>query len=93
MAEIRKFRESMLLPEQKTKVDLLEPIGDQPVRFCAYNLTGQRFISNEVAVADLSGCALRVYLSRLAPDSGVAVWIVPVQDFSARSIHFPNDSL
>ena len=70
MAEIREFRESMLRPEQKTKVDLLEPNGDQPVRFCAYNLTGQRFISNEVAVADLSAIALEDCLSSLAPGFG-----------------------
>jgi len=93
MAEIREFRESTLRPEQKTNVDPLEPIGDRPVRFCAYNLTGQRFISNEVAVADSHAIDLEDCLSSLAPGSGAAVWIVPIQTLSATSFRFPADLL
>ena len=93
MAEIREFRESTLRSEQKTNVDPLEPNGDQPARFCAYNLTGQRFISNDVAVADSHTIDLEDCLSSLAPGSGAAVWIVPIQTLSAKSFRFPADLL
>jgi len=93
MAEVREFRESTLHPEQRTDIDPLEPNGDQPARFCAYNLTGQRFISNEVVVVDSPVIAAEDCLSSVTPGSGAAVWFVPIQTLSATSFRFPADLL
>jgi hypothetical protein len=93
MAEIREFRESTQRLEQNADIDPLEPIGEQPARYCAYNLTGQRFISNEVVVADTRAIALEYWLSSLAQSSGAAVWLVQIQTLSARSFRFPADLL
>ena len=88
MAEIRPFRESTLRQEQDINISIA-----LPVRFCAYNQTGKRFVSNDVEVADASAVSLQDCLSNLNPGSGSAVWIAPIRLLSATDFRFPADLL
>ena len=93
MAEIRPFRESTLRQAKNLTIDSHE-LGSGPEgRFCAYYLTGQRFISNDVEVADASAGSFDHCLSSLTPGSGAVVWIIPIRNLSATSFRFPVDLL
>jgi hypothetical protein len=96
MPETSPFRESLLELGQKT--DVVSPRSHQPyqlkrARFCAYNQTGQRFISNEVELANASEVGFGGCFSSLAAGSGTALWIVPIQSLSATSFSIPVDLL
>ncbi len=93
MVDIHPFCESTLRQELTTNVDPAESCCLQPARFCAYDQTGRRFISNEVAVDDSHAIAAEDFLSFLAPGFGAAVWFFPIQTLSARSFRFPADLL
>jgi uncharacterized protein len=93
MAEIRPIRESALRQKQDLNIDALRSRGGPQAKFCAYNQTTQRFISNDVEVADASARGLGDLLSSLSPGSGAAVWIIPIQTPSATSLRFPVDLL
>jgi len=92
MAKIRPISESTVRQSQNLDIDPMESQSDSPERLCAYNLTGQRFISNEVLVPDSAG-KLGDLLSSLSPGSAAAVWIVPIQPLAASSFRFPVDLL
>ena len=96
MAEICQFRDSTILQQQNIDGSLhtgsVQPRVDfAAVRFCAYNQTGQRFISNEVELADPFLGSLEDLFSLLTPDSGAGVWMDAIRTLSATSCRFPVD--
>ena len=97
MAEVRPFRESIALQEETRSHDSarLETVqaATVSVNFCAYNQTVQRFISNQVEVVDSTANSFEDGLSKLTPNSGTAIWIIPVRDLPATSFRFPVDLL
>jgi hypothetical protein len=92
VAEIRPFRELIHAQEQELNMDTL-PHGRHVAEFCAYNQTGQRFISNQVEVPPVSTASFESLLSRLTPDSASAIWIVPIRALTATGFRLPVDLL
>jgi hypothetical protein len=93
MAEIRPLREEKSGPGRDLSNGLPSSFGRQLTRFCAYNQTGQRFISNEVDVPPASTASLEDLLSILTPGSGKAIWIVPIRTLNATGFRAPVDLL
>jgi hypothetical protein len=93
MAEIRPFREEMSGAETDLNKALPASHGRQLTRFCAYNQTGQRFISNEVDVPPASTHSFEDLFSVLTPGSGKAIWIVPIRTLNATGFRVPVDLL
>jgi hypothetical protein len=91
MDEISQFRGTMLRNERG--IDNASSTAKKLTRFCAYNQTGRRFISNEVEVAEASEGYSEDCFSNLLPGSGMAVWIVPIRGLSASSFFVPVDLL
>lgn len=95
VADIRQLRRPTIGTDRETNPEARQSYssvtGRDQERFCAYNQTGERFISNEVEVVDLSATALEGRFSALIPGSGAAVWIVPFRNLSPTSFRFPVD--
>ena len=70
--------------------NLFQP-GPEGARLCAYNCTGQRFLSVAVDAGDFSPVILNRRLSTLTPGSRAALWIVPFRGISPTSARFPVD--
>jgi hypothetical protein len=87
------FPAPTLRQEQRINTDSQRSNDSKRDGFCAYNLTGQRFISNEVEVADAVAGGFEDCYSSLLPGSGTAVWIVPVRGISVTSFCIPVDLL
>jgi hypothetical protein len=62
-----------------------------PGRYCAYNRTRERFLSNDVEAADFSATVLATRLPALTPTSGAALWIAPFRGISPTSMRVPID--
>jgi hypothetical protein len=78
MAEVRQFGDSILRQEEARDHDsarLVSASASVATEFCAYNNTAQRFISNQVE-SDLAADTLEHRLSKLTPNSGIAIWII-----------------
>lgn len=95
MVEIRQIRGSALRKESETDIESEQ--ADRPYsgldnrRYCAYDQTRERFLSNEVEVANISKAMLEARLSALTSSSGVALWIVPLRGLSSTSFRLPVD--
>lgn len=96
MVEVHQYRASVS-PQEDTREPCFAPIDSTDTGtekdFCAYNETAQRFISNQVEVVDLPLAVLESRLSELTPDSGMALWILPIQELSPSLFRFPVDLL
>lgn len=88
MAKLREIRESG--PKQKQGAGL--EAGGR-AEFCAYNLTGKRFVSNCVAVVDALASDIKRYFDVLGPGSASAVWIVPIRRLMPLDFCVPVDLL
>jgi len=96
MAEVRQFGDSVLRQEEARDHDsarLVSASASVATEFCAYNNTAQRFISNHVEVADLAADTLEHRLSKLTPNSGIAIWIIPIRELSPTNFRFPVNLL
>lgn len=93
MEEIRRFRAMTLRQEQRLKIDSQQLHDSKAARYCAYSKTGQRFISNEVELADAFAGDFENGYPSLTAGSGAAVWIVPIRSLSATSFCTPVDLL
>ncbi len=60
-------------------------------RFCAYDKTRQRFLSNQVDVCDSNPLILEVRLEGFVPGSGAALWFAPVCELPLTIFRFPVD--
>jgi hypothetical protein len=65
--------------------------GPEGAKVCAYNYTGQRFLSVAVEAGDFSPVILNRRLPTLTAGSGGALWIVPFRGISPTSVRFPVD--
>jgi uncharacterized protein len=60
-------------------------------RYCAYNLTRERFLSPDIEAADFSAPILESRLRALTPESPGALWIAPFRGISPSSVRSPID--
>ena len=88
MAEVHEFCELACREKQDS-----EAHASLPEKFCAYNLSGKRFISNEVTVAGAASPNLRECLEVLVPESASAVWIFPLRRLLPVDFSVPADLL
>lgn len=98
VAEIRPFRESALRQDAEIGPAPRQWPGSYAAvvdvdegRYCAYNQTRERFLSNAVEVADFSPLTLETRLATLQTGSGAALWIVPFRGLAPTSLRFPVD--
>jgi uncharacterized protein len=95
VGKIRQFRESAVRNGSETDFEFEQAPGSESGldnrRYCAYDQTRERFLSNEVEVAGFSKASLGKGLSALASGSGAALWIVPFRGLSPTSFRFPVD--
>jgi hypothetical protein len=88
MAEVREFRDSWCRQKQDGEIQ-----AAPPVKFCAYNLSGKRFISNDVTLAVASSREIKECLENLGPESVRAVWIFPIRRLLPADFRVPADLL
>jgi hypothetical protein len=62
-----------------------------PTRFCAYNQTRERFLSNQVEVSYLPPDLIAEFLKDFTPGSGVALWIAPFRELPLTIFSLPVD--
>ena len=62
-----------------------------PIRFCAYNQTRERFLSNQVEVSYLSPDLIAEFLKDFTQGSGVALWIAPFRELPLTIFSLPVD--
>jgi hypothetical protein len=95
MAKIRRINESKAAMETKSDATIGDLRSSQPiagtVRFCAYNRTRERFLSNQVEVGSFSTDFLEQRLATIAPRSSVALWINPFRELPLGLFRFPVD--
>ncbi len=60
-------------------------------RYCAYNLTRQRFVATDVEAADGVTNKSELRLLELGPGQEIALWIFPYRKLSSSSARFPID--
>ena len=60
-------------------------------RYCAYNLTRQRFVATDVEAADGATNSSELRLLEMAPGEDTALWIFPYRKLSSSSARFPID--
>src|SRR5512146_2508132 len=53
------------------------PLTPHGTRFCAYDRTRQRFLSNQVDICDSDPNNLEVRLANFVPGAGAALWVTP----------------
>lgn len=88
MAEPRGFRNSTFRQKQEAETE-----AAMRMKFCAYNLSGKRFISNEVTVARGSPQEIKECLEVLGPDSAAGIWILPIRRLLPADFRVPADLL
>lgn len=98
VAESRQFSESALRQDSEAGPAPRQWPGSYAAvvdvdegRYCAYNQTRERFLSNSVEVADFSPLTLETRLATLQTGSGAALWIVPFRGLAPTSLRFPVD--
>jgi len=72
------------------KLSLSQPAQD-PIRFCAYNQTRERFLSNQVEVSYLTPDLIAEFLKDFTQGSGVALWIAPFRELPLTVFSQPVD--
>lgn len=70
--------------------DIWQP-APQGARFCAYNRTRQRFLSNQVDICDADPNILEVRLASFVPGAGTALWVTPQGELPLTIFRFPVD--
>ena len=60
-------------------------------RYCAYNLTRQRFVASNLEAADGTTSRAEARLLEIGPGEETALWILPYRKISASSTRFPLD--
>lgn len=69
----------------------LSQSAQDPIRFCAYNQTRERFLSNQVEVSYLSPDLIAEFLNDFTEGSGVALWIAPFRELPLTIFTLPVD--
>jgi hypothetical protein len=95
MAKIRRFDESGVRREAEPGTNTrglssLRTIAGG-ARFCAYNVTGERFLSNQIEVGSFPTHLLEKRLATFTPGSGGALWINPYRELPLALFRFPVD--
>ena len=67
------------------------PPAAHGTRFCAYDRTRERFLSNQVDACDSNPLLLEVRLENFVPGSGAALWLAPVCELPLTIFRFPVD--
>jgi hypothetical protein len=95
MAKIRRFNESKVGREADAGTKTGDLRSSQPIaggaRFCAYNLTRERFLSNQIEVGSFSMHFLEERLASFAPGLGFALWVNPFRELPLSLFRSPVD--
>lgn len=95
MAKIRRFNESKVGREADAGTKTGDLSSSQPIaggtRFCAYNLTRERFLSNQIEVGSFPMQLLEERLASFAPGLGLALWVNPFRDLPLALFRSPVD--
>lgn len=95
MAKIRRFNAFKVGREAKRVTETGDLSSSLPIaggaRFCAYNLTRERFLSNQVQVGGFSSDFTEQYLANITPKSSAALWINPFRELPLTLFSIPVD--
>lgn len=94
MRELEHLREAMVRSDASGGSAANSPFaqpGTEPLHYCAYNVTRERFLGIDVEAADFLPTGLYEHLSTLEPKSSMALWITPFRGLSPDRVHPPVD--
>lgn len=97
MAEFRSFKGSLVRKGRHSGAEdadsSISSRESQTTSLCAYNLTRERFIGNQVEIGDSSLAVLEARLASLEQraGAGIALWISPFRDLPVTIVRFPVD--
>jgi PilZ domain len=94
MQELEYLREVVVGKSVSSGPSANLPFGQpdtEPLHYCAYNATRERFLGIDVEVADFLPNGLYDHLAALEPRSSMALWITPFRGISPELVHSPVD--
>ena len=95
MAKIRRFNDPKVGTEAEPGTNTGNLSSSRLIaggtRFCAYNTTRERFLSNQVQVGSFSSDLLEQSLANITPKSSAALWVNPIRELPLAFFRSPVD--